>query len=155
MTRSGAAAATLPKCKFFDQMAFLHEKSANKPTESNLSLIEAGIVVPADEPQFSMPSPSGSVASSCSATTSSLKKRKSTPQAKKARGDMSEADLNKSLVDCDELLKKSMSEDVDEDSLYCRSLIPIMRELPKRKKRLAKIKISQLLFDLEYSEDDL
>ena len=36
MTRSGAAAATLRKCKFFDQMAFLLEKGANKPTESNL-----------------------------------------------------------------------------------------------------------------------
>ena len=156
MTRSGAAAAMLPKCKFFEQMAFLHEKSANKPTESNLSPMEAGFVVQADEPQFSMPSPSGSVASSCSATATSSKKikRKITPHTKKTRTDLSESDLSKSLVDCDELLKKSISEDEDEDSLYSRSLIPIMRELPKKQKRLAKIKISQLLFDFQYSEDD-
>ena len=38
MTRSGAAASTLPKCKFFEQMAFLHEKSANKATESNVDI---------------------------------------------------------------------------------------------------------------------
>ena len=47
---------------------------------------------------------------------------------------------------------KSMEDESDEDSLYCRSLIPIMRELPKKQKRLAKIKISQLLFDLQYGE---
>ena len=137
-------------------MAFLHEKSANKPTESNLSPMEAGFVVQADEPQFSMPSPSGSVASSCSATATSSKriKRKITPHTKKTRTDLSESDLSKSLVDCDELLKKSISEDEDEDSLYNRSLIPIMTELPKKQKRLAKIKISQLLFDFQYSEND-
>ena len=39
MTRSGAAASNLPKYKFFDQMAFLHEKSANKPTESNVDTV--------------------------------------------------------------------------------------------------------------------
>ena len=38
MTRFGAAASTLPKCKFFEQMAFLHEKSANKATESNVDI---------------------------------------------------------------------------------------------------------------------
>ena len=35
MTRSGAAAVNLPKCQY--QMAFLHEKSVNKVTETNLS----------------------------------------------------------------------------------------------------------------------
>ena len=32
MTRSGAAAESLPKFKYFEQMRLLHEKSANKPT---------------------------------------------------------------------------------------------------------------------------
>ena len=39
MTRSGAAASNLPKCKFFDQMAFLYEKSANKLTEYNVEIV--------------------------------------------------------------------------------------------------------------------
>lgn len=38
MTRSRAAAASFPRCKYFEQMAFLHEKSANKSTESNLQI---------------------------------------------------------------------------------------------------------------------
>ena len=36
--------------------------------------------------------------------------------------------------------------------MYCRSLIPILKELPIKKKRLGKIKISQLLFDLQFDE---
>ena len=39
-----------------------------------------------------------------------------------------------------------------EDALYCKSLVPIMKALPLKKKRLAKIKIIQLLFDLEFNE---
>ena len=41
LTRSGAGAISLPKCKYFDQMVFLHEKSSNKPTDSNLKLTTA------------------------------------------------------------------------------------------------------------------
>ena len=37
MTRSGAAASSLPQCKYFHQMKFLHEKTANQPTESNIT----------------------------------------------------------------------------------------------------------------------
>ena len=36
-TKSGAAASKLPKCKFFEEMAFLHEKTGNKPTQSNVN----------------------------------------------------------------------------------------------------------------------
>ena len=68
MTRSGAAASTLPKCKFFEQMAFLHEKSANKATESNVD-----IPSPYQAEEFgssSLPSPSfsGDVPASHSST---------------------------------------------------------------------------------------
>ena len=60
MTKSGAAAMTLPKCLYFDQLSFLHEKSANKPTESNLC-------VESLDPAEDMPSsPFGSPNSSCS-----------------------------------------------------------------------------------------
>ena len=38
LTRSGAGAISLPKCKCIDQVVFLHEKSSNKPTDSNLKL---------------------------------------------------------------------------------------------------------------------
>ena len=36
MSKSGAAAHTLPKCKYFSQLQFLHKKVINKETESNV-----------------------------------------------------------------------------------------------------------------------
>ena len=42
-----------------------------------------------------------------------------------------------------------------EDALYCKSLLPITKALPLKKKRLAKIEISQLLFVLEFDEDNV
>jgi hypothetical protein len=42
----------------------------------------------------------------------------------------------------------------DEDSLYCLSLVDSIKQLDPRKKRIAKIKIQKLLFDLEFDEDD-
>ena len=38
MTKSGAPASSLPQCKYFEQMRFLHEKTANKPTDTNITL---------------------------------------------------------------------------------------------------------------------
>ena len=42
----------------------------------------------------------------------------------------------------------------DEDSLYCRSLVPIFRQLPLKKKRLAKMKVNELLYKIEFESDD-
>ena len=38
MTKSDAAAISLRKYKYFDEMAFLHKKSCNRSSESNLQL---------------------------------------------------------------------------------------------------------------------
>ena len=42
------------------------------------------------------------------------------------------------------------SAEICEDTLYCKSLIPILNGLPLKKKRLAKTKISSLLYDIEF-----
>ena len=49
--------------------------------------------------------------------------------------------------------KKENSSEVCEDTMYCKSLIPILRGLPLGKKRLAKVKISPLLYDIEFGKD--
>ena len=36
MTKSGAAATSLPTCNYFNQMVYLVEGVGNQPTESNL-----------------------------------------------------------------------------------------------------------------------
>ena len=43
------------------------------------------------------------------------------------------------------------SED-DADTLFCRSIIPTLRNLTPRNNKLAKIKIQQFLFELEFEE---
>ncbi|XP_065069816.1 uncharacterized protein LOC135694869 [Rhopilema esculentum] len=37
-TRSGASHTNLPKCKYFDQLSFMHDKVSSRQTESNVSL---------------------------------------------------------------------------------------------------------------------
>ena len=37
-TRSGASHTKLPKCKYFDQLSFMHDKVSSRQTESNVSL---------------------------------------------------------------------------------------------------------------------
>ena len=50
--------------------------------------------------------------------------------------------------------KVNKPEHKDEATTFCLSLVPALQDLDKKKLRLAKIKIQQLLFDLQYSEDD-
>ena len=44
LTNSGAPASTVPTCKYFEIMRCLHDRSANKPTESNI--MEMNIATP-------------------------------------------------------------------------------------------------------------
>ena len=43
--------------------------------------------------------------------------------------------------------------DEDEATLFCKSLVPVLRKLPARKNRLANLKINQLLFDIEFGDE--
>ena len=54
----------------------------------------------------------------------------------------------------DVMPKKTIQGENHEDSLYYRSLILIMIELPKTPMMLAKIKISQLLYDIQYEDEE-
>ena len=38
-TKSGAAASKLSMCKYYNELAFLCDKTANKPTQSNVNII--------------------------------------------------------------------------------------------------------------------
>ena len=117
----------------------------NKPTQSNVNY-------DLESPEISkLGSPP--CISSFRYETKSVKEPRTTPARKKSKIDAPEAHLRKSLVETDLMIKKSMEKAEDEDSLYCWSLIPILNELPTKKKRLAKIKISELLLDLQHDED--
>lgn len=44
-------------------------------------------------------------------------------------------------------------EETDGDSLFSQSLVPILRGLPPKKNRYAKMKIQKLLYDIEFDEE--
>ena len=71
---------------------------------------------------------------------------------KKRKVDETEVHLMKQLSDTDNGIKKLLTESESEDSHYCRSLVPMLEMLPLKKKRLAKIRISQLLHELQFHE---
>ena len=49
-------------------------------------------------------------------------------------------------------IKKLLNESESEDSLYCRSLVPMLEMLPLKKEQLAKNGITQILYELEFDE---
>lgn len=150
MTRSGAPASVLPQCKFFEQMRFLHEKTANKPTESNITPTVMDVSVVNE----------GNLANTATTnTTSPAMKRKSDDQpvipplsSRHATKSSRQDAILKQLDKTDKIIEETNEEVTDEVSLYCKSLIPTIRALPLKKKRMAMIKIRQTLFDIEFSE---
>ena len=154
MTRSGAPASVLPQCKFFEQMRFLHEKTANKPAESNITPTVMDVSVVNE----------GNLANTATTnTTSPAMKRKSDDQpvipplssrhaTKSSRQDAIDLAILKQLDKTDKRIEETNEEVTDEVSLYCKSLIPTIHALPLKNKRMAMIKIRQTLFDIEFSE---
>ena len=143
LTKSGAPASSLPKCNCFELMRFLHDKTANKPTESNLCLPNDTFHV-SEKQNY--------------ATTLTEIPRENRPGKRKNRNPettqkVTDAELLHQLRKVDAQLEEGQRESEDcEDALYCKSLVLIMKALPLKKKRHAKIKISQLLFDLKFDE---
>ena len=48
----------------------------------------------------------------------------------------------------------AVDEQKDSDYLFCNSLVPILRGLTPKKNRYAKMKIQQLLYEVEYEESN-
>eukprot|EP00112_Aurelia_sp_Birch-Aquarium-sp1_P000819 Seg10781.1 transcript_id=Seg10781.1/GoldUCD/mRNA.D3Y31 product="hypothetical protein" protein_id=Seg10781.1/GoldUCD/D3Y31 len=134
----------------------------NRPSESNV-LIPVNGMVTIDETapielsdaifiQSQTPIPSPLSTSSCS-TNFEVPSTKKPREKRKRSDDTTErtSHILEQIGSIETELKKSQEDD-NEDSLYCRSLIPTLKKLPPRKNKLAKIKISQLLFEMEFDE---
>ena len=70
----------------------------------------------------------------------------------KRKPDETEKQLMKQLSYTNNEIKKLLNESESEDSLYCRSLVPMLEMLPLKKEQLAKNGITQLLYELEFDE---
>lgn len=162
LTRSGAAAHTLPKCKYFSQLQFVQDKVMNKETSSNVSM-------PPPSPITSdgMMSPSSSLSENheeenLDSTSSSIepipKKPRQSQSNKRPRVQAAtEMDVQflKTLEDINSTTRAALlpndAED-DEDMLFAKSIVPTLRKLAARKNKIAKLKIQTLLFELEFDE---
>ena len=51
------------------------------------------------------------------------------------------------------MVEKNQKLEDDESTVFCMSLIPVLRDFNKKKLRLAKIRIQQLLYDIEFGDD--
>ena len=122
----------------------MHDKTANKPTESNPCLHN-------DPPHVSEKQNHTITITEMSGKNRQGKRKNGKPETTQK---VTDAELLHQLKEVDAQLEERQRESEDcEDALYCKSLVPIMKALPlKKKKRLAEIKISQLLIDLEFTE---
>lgn len=150
--KSGAMFSSLPRCKYFDAMQFLHSIVVDQPVMGrvvNSQLTDPKLVhqsVPIstlkvdgelmskalNAENVAILTPEGNLTSPTLNSTSS-NKRKST------------GDHDYHSYSVEETLKED-----DEATSFCISLIPQMKALPLKKLRYAKCKINELLFDLEY-----
>ena len=124
-------------------MRFLHGKTANKLIESNLCL-------PNDTSPVSEKQNYATTITEISGENHPGKRNNRNPETTQK---VTDAELLHQLEKVDAQLEEVQRESEDcEDVSYCKILVPIMKALPLKKKRLTKIKISQLLFGYEFHE---
>jgi len=152
LTRSGSGHSKLPSCKYFNNLLFLKDSLVPVSTGSNFTNEDEDDISLSIEVQEQSPSPSGTLHHSTPA--------KSMTSSKKSRKDDLQGFLTKSLQKVDEqisnIAQESKKEDnmSDSDFLFCVSLVHRLKTLPPRKNRLARMKIEQLLFEIEYGDNE-
>jgi hypothetical protein len=160
--RSGAAACKTSTCKYFENLAFLQDKIANRDTVSNVKL---GLGSTADSSLL----PEQPVVTIKDEETPSVKKRKTlygvicshekrpVSRARKA-SDQVDTMLLKALKDLDKPTTQEMPEaksaESDSDTLFCQSLIPTLKSLGTKENMKAKVQIQQLLFTLKFPDSE-
>ena len=145
-TRSGAGLKKLPTCDFFLELSFLHDSITGIPTETNL-------FTPLPSPiSFNQVQSDSNIDNlSTSPPASSSFSPVSTVPAKKSKKKSEVDELLMASVAAD--LKKEgerQKEDNDSDVLFCKSLVEQFRDLTKKQKKEARIKIMQVF--LEYDD---
>ena len=147
--RSGAAACKTSTYKYFENLAFLQDKIANRDTVSNVKL---GLGSTADSSLL----PSVKKRKTLDGVICSHEKRP-VSRARKA-SDQVDTMLLKALKDLDKPTTQEMPEaksaESDSDTLFCQSLIPTLKSLGTKENMKAKVQIQQLLFTLKFPDSE-
>ena len=126
LQNSGAAASQLPRCAYFEEMRFLHDKTSNLPTESNVPS-----TLPLHQPAVVPHSPINP------------------PKKRKAEQEV----LMQEIKNIDSAIASNRDELDCEDFLFCKSLVPSLKRLDRKSNARVKIKIRQLLYETEFGDD--
>ena len=149
--------------KYFCQLQFGYDKLPKKETHS--STVITPQTLDRDSPSASSSLSSSSTFLECPSNSvhtttenTSKQQRESEKHKQKDVDSLADEELAtplKTITQTIELLiskeLRGESED-DADTLFCRSIIPTLRNLTPRNNKLAKIKIQQFLFELEFEE---
>lgn len=182
--RSGNKAGKIPTCKCFNDLLFLKDSVNNKTkTVSNIKIVEKSPNVNNNTSNNNktptMSNSSTPNESTCNTSNDSLANYENTPRSLKAINNDDSANLSKLSAkkrqstkrkaeerrdDIDTLLIKTLSkcddapvtkqENESSDMLFCKSLVPIMESLRKKKNRKARLEIQRILMELESDESD-
>ena len=178
LNRSGAGASKAPSCKCFERLLFLRDTVSNKDTDSNISLpnfqtseiqedfsrqLSPALSSPLS-PQLSSPlplppnqTPDSQLTALDTTSTPSNRKRKQDRQPERSVKKTDQCNIDFLLA---EALSKSggskekSDEEDDSDWHFCKSLVSILKKLPPKKNRLARLEIQQVLFRYEFDYED-
>ena len=176
ITRSGSGAKRPPTCNFFKELGFLQDILSGRETHSNINVRHN---LPGDDSQSPIQPPCTPIPSfdciieSTPITSSSSrngdssnfeenfeirkkKKKKELPSEKADKknnlDDILHTALLKNLND-DTEKNPDETEKKDSNQLFCESIVESLRLLRPKVNKLARIKIMQILYDLEGGED--
>ena len=147
LTRSGAGSKKLPRCNFFSELSFLKDVTTNRKTCSNINF-EQNLENAVDNGKDHQVE----VASQSQPAKQSLKRRQDLQIG-------IDTLIYKALSDSSESKKENVpswkleSHSDDPETLFCLSLVDTLKQLPPRKKHLAKMKINELFYNLTEQEE--
>ncbi len=131
-------------------MNFLHERISNKPTESNVELATStprlATLVFDTSMETGVPTPSRDIQIENSLPRKTIKRK---PSAEQNNDD----EFFKRMSLLDEKVISSMNETKCEATSFCQSLVPVLQSFDKKTLRKAKVKINQLLYDIEFCNE--
>ena len=154
-TRSGAPGKQLSTCLYFKELSFLTDVIGVRNTTSNLNISQNYSSSNKENtdlaPQTTPPHPTNTHMKPKESIISSTPKAPNDSKRgmlKRKANDPVETLLTKALV---EDLSKKPDEDCT-DTLFCKSLVESLKKLSSKKNKQAKIKIMQILLDMEDDE---
>lgn len=180
--KSGRGAGKLPTCKCFDQLLFLKDSISNKTkTTSNLSEettqqssnpdivrqvsnqtcstlskqsenLEERNPIP-ENSFLSVPSECADEIDEETFSKPSKLKRREKQRKSEDRRDSIDALLIKTLSNYDPPQNTTIMKEESSNMLFCKSLAPLLEKLPRKKNLTARLKMQQVLLDLD-SDDD-